>query len=272
MAPDGEVAEGPLERFVAILDVFAGIHYDPPQRCDGAALGVSDVSRTLGLSKGTVSRYLRRLEGVGLLQRLPDRRYVLASRVYQWGQAAAPGDDVRYWAHPMMEELAAHFGETTSLFVLENDAAVCIDQVDGLFPIRLSAAIGRRLPLHVGASPRLLLAFAPEEQREAVLGRGDLPPLAHATITDTATLRRALEQTQRIGYVLSESESDEGAVGIAAPIRDVRGRVRAALSVAGPANRLEGARREAVAIGVREAAARISGSLGYLLDRIKGVS
>jgi DNA-binding IclR family transcriptional regulator len=265
MVADVDLTGGSLERLVAILDAFAGIGRTDARSSEATPIGVSELSRDLGLSKGTVSRYLRRLEEAGVLQRLPDRRYLLGSRVYAWGQAAAPGSDVRRWAHPVMEDLAQEFGETVSLFVLlaGHGEAVCIDQVDGLFPIRLSAAVGRHLPLHAGASPRLLLAFAPEADREAFLARGRYPALAPATITDAATLRRALQETRRIGHVESEGESDEGAVGIAAPIRDAAGNVRAAISVAGPATRIEGARREAIVAGVRTGAMAVSSALGF---------
>jgi DNA-binding IclR family transcriptional regulator len=162
---------GSLERVVAILDLFAGMRFRGDLPAGQASLGVTDVSRQLHLPKGTVSRYLSRMEEVGILQRLPDRRYVLGNRVYDWGQAAAPGQDVRPWARPVMEMLAREHGETVSLMVRDGDEAVCIDQVDGLFPIRLSAVRGRRLSLYTGASPRLLLAFAPEDEREDYISR-----------------------------------------------------------------------------------------------------
>ena len=267
MDSDADRLDGSLERLVAILDAFAGHRKDGGWATESAPAGVTDVSRSLGLSKGTISRYLRRLEEAGVLERLPDRRYVLGSRVYAWGQAAAPGSDVRRWAQPAMEQLAAQFGETVSLFVLDGGEAVCVDQVDGRYSIRLSAAVGRHLPLHAGASPRLLLAFAPDEQREAFLTRDTFPRLAPRTITDAPSLRQAIEETRRIGHVLSQEESDEGAVGVAAPIRDARGDVRAALSIAGPSSRFEGERLDAVVAGVREAAAIISQSLGFPSSR-----
>jgi IclR family KDG regulon transcriptional repressor len=262
---DTELAGGSLERLVAILDACAGFHHGSPHTSDLNPVGVADLSRVLGLSKGTVSRYLRRLEEAGVLQRLPDRRYVLGSRVYDWGQAATPGSDVRPWARPVMAQLAAAFGETVSLFVLlpKRGEAVCVDQVDGRYPIRLSAAVGRHLPLHVGASPRLLLAFAPDEVRAAFLARSSYPALASASITDAAVLRRALADTRRLGYVLSQDESNEGAVGVAAPIRDAAGTARAALSVAGPAGRIADARRDEIIAGVVRAADAVSHALGY---------
>lgn len=263
MPADTEIGGGSLVRLVAILDLFAGIRHAPGQAVDPPSLGVADVCRALGLAKGTVSRNLSRLEEVGILQRLPDRRYVLGNRVYEWGQAAAPGNDIKRWAHPVMEQLAAEFGETVSLFVRQGKDAVCIDQVDGSYSLRLSAVVGRRLPLHAGSSPRVLLAFAPPEVQEALLAQASYPAFASATNTASAALRRAIAETRRLGYALSQNELDEGAVGIAAPIRDSTGTVRAAIGAAGPAARFTGERQAAITAMVREAAAAISRSLGY---------
>lgn len=261
----GSETNGALERLVAILDLYAGLRPSPGQPPDLAGLGVADVSRALGLPKGTVSRQLSRLEKVGILQRLPDRRYRLGNRVYAWGQSAAPGSDIKRWAHPVMEQLAAEFGETVSLFVREGQDAVCIDQVDGSFSLRLTAVVGRRLALHAGSSPRLLLAYAPLEVQNLVLDHECLPAFASGTITEPALLQRAIAETQRVGYTFSQNELDEGAIGIAAPIRDAAGTVRAAIGAAGPANRFTGERSDAIVIAVCKAAASVSLALGYRL-------
>ncbi len=258
-----DVITGSMERVVAILDLFAGMHCQGDRLSGQTSLGVTDVSRQLKLPKGTVSRYLSRLEEVGILQRLPDRRYVLGNRVYDWGQAAAPGQDVRPWARPVMERLVREFGETVSLMVREDDEAVCIDQVDGRHPIRLSANRGRRLVLYAGASQRLLLAFAPEEMREDYISRCAFVKRASQTIEDPNRLRDVLAEIQRRGYAVSQNELDEGAVAFAAPIRNASGRVVASISAAGPETRLRGASREALIDGVREAAEQVSAAIGY---------
>lgn len=245
--------------------MIAGLHTSVPRPNDAArAFGVVEVSRAVGLSKGTVSRYLRRLEEVGLLNRLADRRYALSTRLYHWGQAAAPRGDLRIRARPVMEDLANQFGETVSLFILDADAAVCIDQVDGLHPIRLSAAVGRRLPLHTGASPRLLLAFASAERQEAFLAQGPYPALTTETITDMIRLRQAFIAARKQGSVISVGESNDGVVGIAAPIREASGVVSAALSIAGPLHRLNVDRQVQVLADIETGADRISRALGFL--------
>lgn len=254
---------GPLGRYVAIIDVIAGLQ--PPhtvQQIGMTSFGVTEISRALDLPKATASRHLHRLELAGLLERLPDRRYRLAARIYHWGRAAAPAADIRATVRPFMENLAERFGEPVSLFVLESDGAVCIDQVDGGHPIRLNAVVGRRLPLHTGSSPRLLLAFASLEQQDSVLAQAPYPALTPSTITDAARLRQALVDARHDGFVVSNGESNDGVVGIAVPIRDHSGQVRAALSIAGPGNRLEGANLSAILTRLTHEAGQISQALG----------
>lgn len=256
-------ADGALERLAAILDLFALTSTGRGQSLEPATLGVTDISRSLGLPKGTVSRQLSRLEKVGILQRLPDRRYTLGARVHAWSQAAAPGNAIKVWARPAMTHLSREFGETVSLLVRDGSEAVCIDQIDGSFPLRLTAVVGRRLALHAGSSPRALLAFSPPEIQRSLLEQTPLPAFASETMTDSGELRRMIAETQRLGYTLSQNELDEGAIGIAAPIRDRSGYAIAAIGLAGPAPRFQGERRDAIVSALCQATRSVSVSLGY---------
>ena len=75
-------------------------------------------------------------------------------------------------------------------------------------------------------------------------------------------LRRELAESRRRGYAVNRRESDTGVISVAAPIRDVTGRSVAALSVVGPADRLE-PHELRVAQATVECAALISRRLGY---------
>lgn len=261
---DSNESSQALVRYVAILDLLAGLTVcESSPRAKGIGYSVADVSQCLKISKGTISRYLQRMEGAGLLVRTADRRYTLSSRVYYWGQAAAPRRDISARARPAMESLAEDFHEPVALFVLDADAAVCIDQIEGRFPLRLNAAVGRRLPLHTGASPRLLLAFSSPEHQHAILAQAPLPALGPNTITDAADLARALESARIDEYVVSDGEANAGVIGVAAPIRDSSSHVCAAISIAGPTERMSGERQLAVITAVREAARQVSSALGY---------
>ena len=90
------------------------------------------------------------------------------------------------------------------------------------------------------------------------------PASARSTITTAAELRAELAATRDRGYVLSIGESNDDVVGIAAPIRDVSNHVVAAVSIAGPVDRIVGERRAQCLAGVQAAANAISEAMGYL--------
>lgn len=256
-----------LSRYVAILDVVAGLATEGvDDLAPNQGLGVTEVSEALGISKGTISRYLRRLEEAGLLIRLPNRRYILSTRIYRWGQAAAPERDIRLRIRPSLERLTDLFGESSSLFVLDDDAAMCIDWVEGRYPLRLAASLGRRLPLNYGSAPRLLLAFAPEELQQRILARAPFPQVTPNTITTAAALERALIEARESDIVISKSETNAGVIGISIVIRNAQGDVCAAIGTAGPVDRMTDERQAEVIAKLRAEAAISSRLLGYLGD------
>lgn len=221
------------------------------------ALGVSDLSAQLQLPKSTVARYLSVLNELGFVRQSPgDQRYRLGPKLYILGRAVPLDALVRDAARPHLVALTETMGETTILTVADGPEALCIEKIESPHAMRLTARIGERMPLHCGSSPRCLLAYLPEAEREAYLAR-PLAPRSPNTITDPALLRRAIAETRRSGYVVSRSEIDEGMVSVAAPVWDGCGSVIAGVSMAGPDIRLTEERLPAVIAAVRETAAAI---------------
>jgi IclR family transcriptional regulator, KDG regulon repressor len=222
------------------------------------ALGVSALSEQLHLPKSTVARYLSVLNELGFVrQSLEGQRYRLGPKLYILGRAVPLDALVRDAARPHLVALAEAMGETTILTVVDGPEALCIEKIESVHPMRLTARIGERVPLHCGSSPRCLLAYLPQCERDAYLAR-PLTTYSPRTITDPAALRRAIAETRVSGYVVSRSEIDEGMVSVAAPIGDGCDSVVAAISMAGPAIRLTEERLPAAIAAVRATAAAIS--------------
>ncbi len=236
-------------RASGLLDTLSASH---------EALGVSALSAQLRLPKSTVARYLSVLHELGFVQQSPDdQRYRLGPKLYILGRAVPLDALVRDAARPHLVALTEAMGETTILTVVDGLTALCIEKIESPYAMRLTARIGERVPLHCGSSPRCLLAYLPEAERDAYLAR-PLVAFSPNTITDPAILRRAIAATRTSGYVISRSEIDEGMISIAAPIGDGCDRVIAAVSMAGPAIRITEERLPAVIAAVRETAAAIS--------------
>ncbi len=237
-----------IDRLVEILDCFS------PQQPDWS---LTELSARLGVPKSTLHRFLLSLETHGVLRRDPlDRRWRLGYRPLVWGRLAAHSSLCRI-ARPVMEKLAAETGETVLLTVYENFEVVCLEKVDSAHAVRLAMEIGTRRPPHAGASSKILMAYLPETEIEAIIARG-LPRLCTNTITDPVELRAELAQIRVRGYAVSREETDAGAWGVATPIWGPRGEVIAALGIAGPIFRLTRGLTQEYVVKCRQAADQIS--------------
>jgi DNA-binding IclR family transcriptional regulator len=226
-------------------------------------LGVTAIARSLNLSKAVVHR---------ILQTLVERRLLVSdptSRGYQLGPAAAAlgaralrESQLRTVAMPVLRELQLDTGETTTISARVHGGRVYLDQVECTREIKMTVEVGHRYPLHAGSSSTCILAFLPPAEQEAVLS-GDLPSLTGRTVTDAELLRKRLAEIRAEGLAHSEGERQEGAGSVAAPVFGIDGAVVGAISVCGPAHRVDAAARERFGPMVRMAADRISRSLGW---------
>jgi len=156
-----------------------------------------------------------------------------------------------------MERLRDQLGETVSLYVRDRKDRVRIQAVQSEQAIRRVAPVGARLPLFVGASSKVLLAFAEPEVREALLS----DPAWPASI-DVEAYRKQLAEIAEAGYATSYEEREAGAAAISAPIFNRSGKLVAALSVSGPSNRLTPDVMRERAPAVVSAAKRMGALLG----------
>jgi IclR family acetate operon transcriptional repressor len=225
--------------------------------------GITELSRRLGLGKSTVHRLCATLEHHGYLVRDPGTgRYRLSLRVFHIGSHALDALDLPARAMPALEALGAVTEETVHLAVLDGAEAIFVGKVESPRPLRLYSQVGRRCPAHCTAVGKVLLAYAGAGQRALVAAR-PLKRYTPKTITSTAALERELEEVRRRGYATDEEEFEDGIRCVAAPVRDYRGRVVAALSVSVPAGRLPRARAASLVEQVLDTARRVSEALGH---------
>lgn len=149
-----------VERALDILLCFAG---------SDAELGLSDISKRLGLHKSTVHRLLASLESKGFIRRHSSAdKYRLGWSVLELVSNVYQSDALSSIVLPEMTRLRDQIGETISLYVRSGTERIRIQAVESNQPVRRVANIGMRLPLHVGASGKVLLAFSKESFEDLV--------------------------------------------------------------------------------------------------------
>ena len=141
-----------LERTFTILEIF---DEDRPE------WSATEIARALDLPIPTVHRLLTALKHRGYVsQHEETKRFRLGIASLQLGDRARAVVDLRSVAVPALRRLSRDTGETALLTVLApgRDRGVCLERVETPQPLRLSVTPGRQLPLHAGASQKVLLA------------------------------------------------------------------------------------------------------------------
>jgi len=220
-----------------------------------------EVADQLKVVRSTAYRYLQSLVSSGFIQEQRPSGYRLGPRVLELARLARKGIGLSEAARPVMRALVAEVGETVLLTCRSGSVVVCLERESTDRPVRLSYERGHILPVNAGASALVLLAWAPREEVESILGVSGLPKLTDATVTDPEQLWSRLEQIRALGYALSRGEVDPDVVGIAAPIRDESGAVAAALSVAALSHHISDERVLTIAAAVDAAAQEVTRQL-----------
>jgi len=219
-----------VDRVVDILETFATV---------GPELGVSDVSRALGLKKATAHRLLASLLRRGLVAQDPvTRRYRLGMKLWELGSLATSQLDWVDRVKPFLQHLTDVSGETSHLAVLNDGQVLYVDKVEISRSLRMPSQVGKRLPVHCTGVGKALIAFLPEEVLRGVLNRRGMPRMTAHTITDRDALWRELALVRERGYAMDHEEIDEGLTCVAAAVRDHTSHVVAGISIAGPSSRL----------------------------------
>jgi IclR family pca regulon transcriptional regulator len=217
-----------LERGLAVLRVFS---HDHP------AVTVSEAAELAGVTRATARRILLTLEQLGYVSS-DGRRFAPAPRLLSIGYAYLSSLDLWDVAEPYMSSLAEVTRESCSAATLDGAEIVYVARVPGNRVMGTALRVGSRLPAYATSMGRVLLAGLDPPELDAALATAELRPLTPATITDPVMLRTVVERARADGWCLVDEELEPGLRSIAAPIRDKRGRVVAALNVSANAGRV----------------------------------
>ena len=234
------------------MDVLACFTPDRPIRT------LSELSEQSGLPLTTTHRIVADLLSWGALERAAEGELQIGLRLWQIAALAPRGLGLREVALPYLEDLYVATGENVQLAVRDGSEAVYVERLTGRHAVRVLTRVGDRFALHATGVGLVLLAHAPLEVRNAVLGR-PLKAWTPHTITDPDQLRATLADVVRSGVAVSDRQVTEDALSVACPVRGPRGDVVAALSVVVRHGSLP---PQALTPAVRAAANGISRALG----------
>jgi IclR family acetate operon transcriptional repressor len=253
-APARGDAGGTLEKGLAIVQ-FVG---------ERGEVGAGSIMSAFALSRSATYRLLDRLRTGGYLQESATPGcFRLGPRMVAIGLAALNQMDLMHVAPPLLGPLAQAAGETINLAVPHGDEMVYIYQHEGPGSIKVTARLGTRRPMNCTSLGKAFLAFLPDAEREERLATMLYTRLTPRSLVTAEALRPELERTRERGFAIDDVEVEDGVSCLGAPILDYRGHPTAAISIAGPAERMPGKRPLVVPL-LLQTAATISTRLGYL--------
>ena len=227
-----------------------------------APIGLSEISRGIGLDKATTLRLLITLGNDDLVQQDPvTRRYIPGPNVSRlsnfWRR------DLRTVSRPYLEALMDKVQENVVLIAPRGMEKVCIETLDPPHELCMFTTIGSAVPIYRGASGRILMAFMPPERSLEIINQTGLQPMTPKSLTDNSKYLRLLRDIRRRGFALSSNDAVMDCSAVAAPIFDKEGQVIASVTVRGPSSRMNKQKQAAIVPLLLNTTKSICRELGY---------
>jgi DNA-binding IclR family transcriptional regulator len=227
-----------VQRAIALLRAVA-------HRNDSGAR-LSNLARDVGLHPATARRLLSVLTAEGLTSFDPiSKIYKIGIALYHLGSSANQFT-IREQFRSRLEKIANTTEDTVFLIIRSGNDCICIDRIEGKFPIRaLTIDVGVSRPLGVGAGSLALIAFLPKEEFEAVVTANAHRYKMYDNLT-ADVIREMGHKSQKRGYVASQGIFWPGVTSLSVPVFDQNRNLVAAITVTAISSRMTRERQKMV--------------------------
>ena len=194
---------------------------------------LSEIADAVGVTRAAAFRVVYTLERLGfLLQNRRSKAYSLGPAVLRLGYGFLASRDLLEVAVPQLEALRDRTGWSAHLGVLEGREVVYLARCPTRASLASVVQVGSRLPAHATSMGRVLLSALEEGEVRALYPGGQLPPDGGARAAATLpALLAQLRADRARGHVAHVAGYEAGVASAAAPLRDVGGRVVAAINL-----------------------------------------
>jgi IclR family KDG regulon transcriptional repressor len=213
-----------LDKCFAILELLAR---------SSEPLGISNISRQLGLNKSSVFHIAHTLADLDVLEFDRDGKLRFGIRLHLLGQLAGERAELIRTVHPYLKKATNESKFSAFLGIRYGLKAVIIDKVDAPFDMKVSSEVGMRLPLLAGAGGKALLSQLPEAELDEILAHNELKRFTPHTCIEKDRFREAVMKVREEGIAYDWEEYMEGIVALAVPLNTYRNNLQAAIWAVG---------------------------------------
>jgi DNA-binding IclR family transcriptional regulator len=234
-------------------------------RCFGTDcpdLTVADVVRRLGMPKANASRLLKAMREANMLETIGEtHRHRPGRLMLDLAAAFRRSSRLIGSASEVVGEVSGRFGHTGYISVRDGREMTAVADFQGTNALRVVSNIGRRLPAHLSATGRSLLARLSDEEVRALYA-------GHPAMAD---LPAQLAEVRRNGYALSSQEATPGVDAIGIAVGDPATDEAISLCIVYPHALVDDKGRDSMIAALATGAARIAQELGdaaFVVPRI----
>lgn len=224
----------------------------------------TDIQNKLGLNKSTVHRLMMTLLSRGFVERnTVTGIYQIGLRLVSLSSIRLNSIELKTEAAPYMQQLALKLLKVVRLAIIDGSEAVYIEKAESIQTMRSYANIGRRCPIYCSAIGKSLMLGMRDQDIIELLSTIKMEKFTDNTHETPEAVLEEIRASRKVDYTFDKEEHEIGSFCIAAPIRDYRNDVVAAISISGYEESVLMNEIEMIENELLGAADKISKRLGY---------
>ena len=222
------------------------------------------IATLLDLPRSSDYQLLQVMLEHGFIAHYPeDKAYGLGVSAFELSSAYTRQEPLARLGAPLIAQLVDKVGESAHLAVLHGSDVLYIVEERAKNRPSLVTDVGVRLPSHLTASGRAILADLPKSQARALYPTAEsfTSRDAFTTISSYATLRRELDQTTQRGFAVERGDVTADFHSLAVAVHDANDWPVAAVAVTFLGDRYPQERWAELLAPIRATAAQLTGRL-----------
>ena len=201
--------------------------------------GITEISKSLGLSKGTVHRLISTLkERDFAYQSSNTELYRLSYKILYLYNCISNNIDMFKVSRPIIRKFADKVDATVHLATLDEKRSniVYIDRIEPMNSQKLfvmSSRVGKKAPCYCTAAGKMLLSQYSDDEIRDIMNGEEYKTYTDKTIKNIDEFLEEIHKVRKQGYALDENEYDHGIICISIPIYNSNDKIDFAMSVTG---------------------------------------
>lgn len=191
-------------------------------------IGVRQLAAAMKIAPSTAHRILTALAEAGFVRQHGDsQRYGLTAEFFRLSELGVAKHPVKQPAREELQRLVDICRESVLLCLYDErrQQLIYTSAVDPAAAARPAIKLNKWLPLRTGASGLAVLAFLKDNEAQSIISRLDPPQVRSDRAAEPCSIDAALARVRQQGYAFTRCQWVSGAVGLAAPIFNMRGRI-----------------------------------------------